>query len=228
MREIEVAPMRPDRRKTVAHNHPAAADRETKGQILQAAEGLFIERGFKGVAMRDVADAVQVTQAALYYYFPGGKRELFVETIRKFLREMAERAFQGLESAPSFRARLTLLTRNVLTVPIDRWAPLLHDAHEYLHEAKPDLMGEINNTFVRRATDLFQEAIDAGEISAGIPAALLVTFHVGMCTALLNRRHFGGEEPTPGGPGDEQRVAQALVAVFLDGVGRAPPAAAAP
>jgi len=220
--------MRPDRQKTVAQSYHAAADHETRGQILQAAEALFIERGFKGVAMRDVADAVQVTPAALYYHFPGGKAELFVETIRQFLREMMERAFQGLALAPSFRARLTMLTRNVLTVPIDRWAPLLHDAHEYVRdEAKEDLMGEISNTFVRRATDLFQEAIDAGEISAAIPAALLVTFHLGMCTALLNRRHFRGEEPTPLGPGDEQRLAQALVAVFLDGVGRAPPAAAA-
>ncbi len=217
--------MRPDRQKTVAQSHPAAADHETRGQILQAAEALFIERGFKGVAMRDVADAVQVTPAALYYHFPGGKAELFVETIRQLLREMMERAFQGLASAPLFRARLTLLTRNVLTVPIDRWAPLLHDAHEYVRdEAKEDLMGEISNTFVRRATELFQEAIDAGEISAAIPAALLVTFHLGMCTALLNRRHFRGEEATPLGLEDEQRLAQALVAVFLDGASRAPPA----
>jgi AcrR family transcriptional regulator len=219
--------MRPDRRKPVGHSHPVAADRETREQILQAAEELFIERGFKGVAMRDVADAVQVTQAALYYHFSGGKDELFVETIRRFLREMAERAFQGLESAPSFRARLTLLTRNVLTVPIDRWVPLLYDAHEYLQEVKPDLMSEISNTFVRRATDLFQQAIDAGEVSAEIPASLLVTFHVGMCTALLNHRHFGGEEPAPLGSGDEQRLAHMLIAVFLDGVGRAPPAATA-
>jgi AcrR family transcriptional regulator len=216
--------VRLDRRKTMAHSHPAAADRETRGQILQAAEELFIERGFKGVAMRDVADAVHVTSAALYYHFPGGKGELFVETIRQFLHAMAERAFHGLESAPSFRARLTMLTQNVLTVPIDRWAPLLHDAHAYLHEAEPDLMNEISVTFVRRATDLFQEAIDAGEISPVTPAALLVTFHLGMCTALLNRRQFRDVEPTLYEPGDEQRLAQTLVAVLLDGAGHSPPA----
>jgi hypothetical protein len=118
-----------------------------------------------------------------------------------------------------------MLTRNVLTVPIDRWAPLLHDAHEYLHEAKPDLMSEIGYTFLRRATDLFQEAIDTGELDAAVPAGLLVTFHLGMCTALLNRRLLRGEEPIPLGLDDEQQLAQALVAVFLNGAGRAPPAA---
>src|SRR5215470_20338096 len=94
----EKAPMGPDKRKIAADKHPAAADRETRRHILAAAEGFFIERGFKGVSMKDVADAVQVTPAALYYHFPGGKGELFVETLRQFLREIAERVFQGLES----------------------------------------------------------------------------------------------------------------------------------
>src|SRR5262249_22811720 len=120
------------------------------------------------------------------------------------------------------------LTRNVLTVPIDRWAPLLHDAHEYLHKAKPDLLSEIGETFVRHTIKLFQEAIDAGEIGAAIPADLLVTFHQGMCIALLNRRHFWGAAPAPQvhvdeQQQDEQQLAQALVAVFLDGVSRASP-----
>src|SRR5262249_20090442 len=111
------AHMGPERRKFVADSHHTAVDGETRRHILAAAERLFIERGFKGVSMKDVADAVQVTPAALYYHFPGGKGELFVETIRQFLREMAERAFQGLESASSFCERLIVLTRNVLTVP---------------------------------------------------------------------------------------------------------------
>jgi AcrR family transcriptional regulator len=185
------------------------------------AEGLFIDRGFKGVAMKEVAKAVQVTPAALYYHFPGGKDELFVETIRQFLREMIERAFRGIESTPDFRARLTLLTRNVLTTPIDRLAPLMRDAHGYLEGAKPDLMSEIANSFGRRVTELFQEAIDAGEVSPALPADLLVTLHQGMCIALLNRRHFFAEDRIA--PGDDERLAQTLVAVLLDGAGLAPP-----
>jgi AcrR family transcriptional regulator len=210
-----------------AESHPAAAEGETRRHILAAAEEYFIERGFKGVSMKDVADAVHVTPAALYYHFPRGKGELFVETIRRFLREMLARAFQGLEAAPDFRGRLTILTCNVLTVPIDRLAPLLHDAHEYLHEATLDLMGEINDTFVRRATAIFQEAINAGEIDGVIPAGLLVTLHLGMCTALLNRHYFPAGELTQLGAEDEQHLAQQLVTVFLEGAARALPTAGA-
>ncbi len=209
-----------------ADPHPPTADRETRGRILEVAEGLFIDRGFKGVSMKEVATAVQVTPAALYYHFPGGKDELFVETIRQFLHEMIERAFRGIESTPDFRARLTLLTRNVLTTPIDRLAPLMRDAHGYLEEAKPDLMSEIATTFGRRATELFQEAMDADEVSPAVPADLLATLHQGMCIALLNRRHLFGQERIASG--DDERLAQTLVAVLLDGVGPTPPALPTP
>src|SRR5260370_8646984 len=140
--------------------------------------------------MKEGATAVQVTPGALYYHFPGGKDELFVETIRQFLREMIERAFRGIESTPDFRARLTLLTRNVLTTPIDRLAPLMRDAHGYLEEAKPDLMSEIATTFGRRATELFQEAMDPDEGSPAVPADLLSTLHRAIRTASLNLRPF--------------------------------------
>jgi AcrR family transcriptional regulator len=210
-----------DRRRTgAAGHHAAAADRETRRQIVEAAEALFIERGYKGVSMKDVADAVAITPAALYYHFPDGKDELFAETIRHFLQQVLERAFQAVGPSASFRERLTRLTRNVLTIPVDRLAPLMRDAHDYLREEKPEFGRDIVRGYTERMASIFQEAIDAGEIRAGIPAELLVTLHQGMCTALLTRRHFQGEESWDGG---EEHLAKTLVAVFLDGLGRAPP-----
>jgi TetR/AcrR family transcriptional regulator, cholesterol catabolism regulator len=216
--------VKPGNRHLVTGHNPdsAVADRATREQILDAAEALFVDRGFKGVSMRAVADAVRVTQAALYYHFPGGKEELFRETLRRFLGEIVERAFQGVESTPDFRERLIVLTRNVLSVPLDRLAPLLRDAHAYLGETTPDLMSELSRTFMLRTAQLFQEAVDAGEIGAAVPAGLLAALHQGMCIALLNGGLISAEERTS--PGDEGRLAQTLVAVLLDGVGRAAPA----
>jgi AcrR family transcriptional regulator len=212
--------MKPDRRRAGTTGHQTAIDRETRRQILDAAEALFVEHGFKGVSMKDVADAVEITPAALYYHFPGGKEELFADIIRHFLQQTLERAFQAVGPTSSFRERLTRLTRNVLRIPVDRLTPLLRDAHEYLKQEKPDIGRDIARGYTERMAAIFQEAIDAGEITERIPAELLVTFHQGMCTALLTRRHFRQEE-TPAG--DEEQVAQMLVAALLDGIGRAPP-----
>jgi AcrR family transcriptional regulator len=213
--------MRPERRRATATH--SAADRETRRQILDAAEALFIERGFKGVSMKDVADAVEITAAALYYHFPNGKEELFAETIRHFFEQTMERAFLAIEGVSDFRERLTLITRNVLTMPMDRLAPLLRDAHEYLKGRKPGFGRDIARSFSERMAGIFQAAIDAGEIGAEVPAELLVTFHQGMCIALLNRRRFREEAPAdPLAPGEEERLAAVLVATLLDGVSHMP------
>src|SRR5258708_33033234 len=57
-------------------------DQETWRQILTVAKDLFFAKGYKGVSMREIADAVQVTQAGLYYHFPKGKEELFTKMIQ--------------------------------------------------------------------------------------------------------------------------------------------------
>jgi AcrR family transcriptional regulator len=43
---------------------------DTRQRILEVAAHLFSERGFAGTSIRDIADALGVTKAALYYHFP--------------------------------------------------------------------------------------------------------------------------------------------------------------
>src|SRR5215831_6959959 len=112
----------------------APADHETRREILKAAEDLFIAKGFKGVSMAAIADAVHITPAALYYHFPQGKEELFVSMLRQSLEEETQRALQALASAIDMRERLTLLTQTLLSFPIDRFSLLMRDAHAHLHQ----------------------------------------------------------------------------------------------
>jgi AcrR family transcriptional regulator len=193
---------------------PSTEDHETRQQILKAAEELFIAKGFKGVSMSALAEAVHVTNAALYYYFQGGKQELFADVIRQVLQEGMERVFQMPQTPADFRQRLTLLTENfLLAVPVDRLSLLMRDAHEYIGVAKHHLWRDIGIRFNQRMMEVFQEAIDAGEIGQEIPAEVLVWLHQGMCAALLNRKRF-----FPGPSISEQRLAQMVVSVLLDGV----------
>src|SRR3546814_12790427 len=48
----------------------------TRAAILAAAEELFASRGFATTRLEDVADAVKMTRAALFYYFKD-KQSLF-------------------------------------------------------------------------------------------------------------------------------------------------------
>jgi AcrR family transcriptional regulator len=67
---------------------PRPARNETQSQtILDAASLLFIEKGFGGTNINDIADAVGVTRTALYYYFPS--KEAMLEALTKDVTERA-------------------------------------------------------------------------------------------------------------------------------------------
>lgn len=59
---------------------------DAKQRVLDVAEQLFMERGYAAVTLRDIAGALGMRQASLYYHFPDGKEQLFVA--------MAERVFE--------------------------------------------------------------------------------------------------------------------------------------
>ena len=83
----------------------------TREALIEAATGLFVERGFSGTALADVASAAQVTGGAVYHHF-ADKRALFEAVLERFelqavhrIRERAstatdpwEAAWRGLEA----------------------------------------------------------------------------------------------------------------------------------
>lgn|GEM_PF-876267 len=190
--------MNPVKKKLGEESQPAAGDRETRQQILEAARQPFLAKGYKGVSMKEVAEAVQVTSAALYYHFPNGKQDLFFSVIQMTLEEWTQGALLATASAQGLRERLNRLTQYLFTLPIDRFSILLREIHENVldHGTKRMDLLQIRDTFAQHVTDLFQQAIDAGEITQDIPAALLASMYEGMSISVLRDKHMaiGGTE----------------------------------
>jgi AcrR family transcriptional regulator len=61
----------------------------TKDQILSVAMDLFIEHGYEGTSVRDIADALKVTPSALYYHFKG-KEEIATSLLAQRRSELDE------------------------------------------------------------------------------------------------------------------------------------------
>src|SRR6478609_1303588 len=51
-------------------------------EILTSALEVIAREGFRGASVREIADAVGLSQAGLHHYF-GSKEQLFVEILRK-------------------------------------------------------------------------------------------------------------------------------------------------
>ncbi|MCK9631672.1 MAG: TetR/AcrR family transcriptional regulator [Methanoregula sp.] len=70
---------------------------EVKQKIVFAAFTLFIEKGYHGTTMGEIAESLGVTKPALYQYFPG-KEDLFAavaEHARQEFKGTLERAYAG-------------------------------------------------------------------------------------------------------------------------------------
>ena len=182
-------------------------DQETRRQILTKAADLFLAKGYKGVSMKEIAQAVQVTSAALYYHFPQGKQDLFTKMIQTvFIDEGVAGIDQILAATQDARERLTLLTSSLLTLPLDeRLSMLLRDAREYLKDPEHQrVIWSLRDRIKQQVMSLFQTARDAGEIRPDLPLEVLVSLYMGM---LREVKSLPGAHP-----------AAQLVTVLLDGI----------
>jgi TetR/AcrR family transcriptional regulator, cholesterol catabolism regulator len=182
-------------------------DQGTWQQILTAAKDLFFAKGYKGVSMKEIADAVQVMPSALYYHFPKGKEDLFTKMIQTlFVDEGVVGIDQAMATTQGLRARLTLLTSSLLTLPIDEhFTMLLRDAREHIKDPENQrIILSLRDRIKQQVMGLFQAARDSGEIRTDIPVEELVSLYMGM---LRESKSIQGSH----------QVSQ-IVTVFLDGI----------
>jgi TetR/AcrR family transcriptional regulator len=76
-----------------------------RDEILDQAVRLFARAGFSGVPMRQIAEAVGVTPAALYYHFPD-KQSLYLEAMARAFADKAEGISAALTQSGSAVERL--------------------------------------------------------------------------------------------------------------------------
>lgn len=57
----------------------------SRENLLDTAEQLFTSRGYTAVTLKDIAKALGIKQASLYYHFPLGKEDLYVEVMLRHL-----------------------------------------------------------------------------------------------------------------------------------------------
>lgn len=87
---------------------------ESKLRILTVAENLFMEKGYEVVKLRDIADALGIKQPSLYYHFPDGKEQIYVEVVMTALKRLNIQ-LENLITSHGSSIRQTMLA-------IGRWA----------------------------------------------------------------------------------------------------------
>ncbi len=78
----------------------AGSVKNVKDRLLDAAEGLFCERGFKGTSIRDIAASAGCNIASVNYYF-GSKEKLYEEVWRRYLIPMRDARIASINKVMS-------------------------------------------------------------------------------------------------------------------------------
>ncbi len=206
------------KKKIEADGAPPEVDLETRRRIIKAAETLFASKGYKGVSMKDLAEMVEVTAAALYYHFPKGKEDLFVAIIKSIFEEWAEAVPGVVAGGKDIRERLRLLTHYFFNRPNDNFPIMMRDLNENVkdEEIRHSVWKHYGRTYVQAVNSVFQQAIDAGEVTQSIPAHIMASFYQGMTlSAQQNMRMTGVKMDAV----ETERLAQMVVSVLLDGLG---------
>lgn len=81
-------------------NNNGGPSKSVKDRLLDAAEGLFCERGFKGTSIRDIAASAGCNIASVNYYF-GSKEKLYEEVWRRHLIPMREARIASINKVMS-------------------------------------------------------------------------------------------------------------------------------
>jgi TetR/AcrR family transcriptional regulator, regulator of cefoperazone and chloramphenicol sensitivity len=106
-------------------------DAETRDRLLEAAERLFADRGFKKVSVRDICRAAHANVAAVNYHF-GSKLSLYREVLKTAIdgmRTTTETARQEGEGQPpeeKLRLFLTIFLNRLLTSTSETLHRLIH------------------------------------------------------------------------------------------------------
>jgi AcrR family transcriptional regulator len=148
----------------------SAPDGSTKARIERAALTLFVKRGVDGVAVREIAAKVGITDAAIYRHFKS-KAEL-AESLMLAIHDRLTVLVQDINAEEvGFREKITHLVNNYCAAADDDWDlftyHLLH-----LHHF-PHLFSGESSSHVRRlgpisvCAHMLKQAIDAGEMEPG-------------------------------------------------------------
>jgi AcrR family transcriptional regulator len=183
---------------------PAPARQE---EILQAAAGVFRERGYHGGTLEEVGAQLGITRAALYYYFRN-KQAVLRELLTRAMRIGVVELEAAIASSDDPQERLiTAITKLIELIARERDIFTVYfQENEEVMSAAGDEARELEREYVRRFTVLVGEALAARGVE-GVDPGVVARGILGMCNWSYRWLH-------PDGPLPPSQVAAQWAEVF--------------
>ncbi|MBN1305751.1 MAG: TetR/AcrR family transcriptional regulator [Anaerolineales bacterium] len=168
----------------------ARPGRVGKQYILEVAEQLFTDRGYKSTSIRDIAQASGVTNAAIYYHFPD-KEALFDEVMELHARRIGACMAQAIDGTGAPRERIRAILLRIVHLLASQQSPyfmLRRDPPEFKRRQGHAHFGKIMKAFFAPLEQALEDAIRAGELNGVFNPPEAAAIVVGMLHGLYQRR----------------------------------------
>ena len=109
-----------------------------RDQIVEAATDLFVRQGYNTTSVRQIADTVGCTEAALYYHFKEGKRELLQAVVQCGIPNLL-RVVDNCREATSLRELILTYGQNMAQMSVlrsGRFRWLIAEFHNFSEEER--------------------------------------------------------------------------------------------
>ena len=169
---------------------------ERQGEIIRVAIDLAAEKGVDSVTTQDMADAMQLTQGAIFRHF-ATKDDIWVavmqwirERLMQVLNKAAADAADPLDAIQRmFLAHIAFISKHP-AIPRLLFSELLHKKNSKLRQ----LIQEIISGYEARISGLLEAAKSRSLVSADLDSKSAAVLYIGMIQGLVMQTSiFGGK-----------------------------------
>lgn len=186
--------------------------KEARERILEEAKKLFRQKGFEGVSINDIVNAVGVKKPTIYYYF-GDKEGLFVEVLVTMLRRGHDFVAANIRAGMSTAEKLERLSEGYLRFSPTSLMSMIRDAQNYLSPPSLQTILEAYNFYLLKPFErLFQDGIQAQEIKPLDPRELAIIY-MGLIDAVTTQKSM-----LEGRQFNHKATSELLVNMMLNGI----------
>ena len=182
-----------------------------RAQLLKAARKVFRAKGYDGATISEIVREAGVAQGTFYIYFPS-KKDAAVSLREGLMESMAEAVATAVESRTSLDDRLESLIAASFKVARKN-ADLFKlafigadETHSEMHSESPE-----HASVLRAITDLFRDAVDAGEME-GMDPEIAARLALGLLQHAMIEAFVFGEGK------ESNRIEQGVTALLLNAV----------
>lgn len=192
-------------------SHGSAEGSDMLARILAEAARLFVARGYRGISMREIAEAVGISKAGLYYHFRD-KEELFLAVLTANLGTVAQIVRDACRQDAGTRERIAQMLRALLALPANQRALIRLANQEMVHlsaAARTSFEAIYHAQFLGQIEELLRTGITRGELRP-VNVRLATWLLLGMAYPFLSPVYPDAATA---------EVVDLIVAAFFDGLG---------